>query len=148
MEVSHKLEIAIGRQQFELQIEMFRSLQHYNTRWIYISTQCISVIHNISWIHNNGVGLTVLCKIFPTFSLNGEIFHGILLVPHNIVMDSNNAMDWSLVHQSVWCFAITYRFWRTYPAHVWQILILWTRVSRPWIVISRAYTQSLLWKNI
>ena len=43
------------------------------------------------------MGLALFHKIFPTFILNvGEyirIFRGILLVPHNIVMDLNNVKN-------------------------------------------------------
>jgi hypothetical protein len=42
--------------------------------------------HNIIQIHD----LTLLYGIFFIFSLNVEIFHEILSVPRNIVMDLNN----------------------------------------------------------
>jgi hypothetical protein len=44
--------------------------------------------HNIIQIHD----LTLLYGIFFIFSLNVEIFHKILSVPRNIVMDLNNVM--------------------------------------------------------
>ena len=36
------------------------------------------------------MGLTIICEIFRTFSLNDGIFHIILSVTRNIVMDMNN----------------------------------------------------------
>ena len=47
-------------------------------------------IHNIVQIHF--AGLAVLCGIFLKFNLNMGIFHIILLIPENIVMDLNNVM--------------------------------------------------------
>ena len=38
------------------------------------------------------MGLAIFHKISTTFSLNVGIFHGILSVPHNIVVDMNNVM--------------------------------------------------------
>ena len=38
------------------------------------------------------MGLTILCRIFLTFSRNVGIFCKILSVPHKIVMDLNDVM--------------------------------------------------------
>ena len=43
------------------------------------------------------VGLTILCIIFLTFSLNDKIFHIIMSVPHNIVMNLNNVSGVRLI---------------------------------------------------
>ena len=62
--------------------------------------------HNIIQIHNSVlVGLTVFHKIFlyvPTFTLKGEeqqrIFRGILSIPHNVVMDLDDVMNWTFIN--------------------------------------------------
>ena len=44
------------------------------------------------------MGLTLFCKISSTFILNVEIFHGILSVPQNIVIDLNNIMATLIIY--------------------------------------------------
>ena len=39
------------------------------------------------------MGLKIFCKIFLTFALNKRIFHRIMSIPQNTVMDMNNIMD-------------------------------------------------------
>ena len=52
-------------------------------------------IHNIIEIHNNFFcGLTILCKIFLTLDLNDGIFHILLSVMQNTVIDLNDVMIW------------------------------------------------------
>jgi hypothetical protein len=51
------------------------------------------------------MGLTTFCKIFLTFGMNDGVFHKILSVPENIVMDLNNVMR--MVYHKEDCFMIT-----------------------------------------
>ena len=43
------------------------------------------------------MGLIILCGIFLTFLLNVKVFHIILSVPLNSVMDLNNVMHMTLI---------------------------------------------------
>ena len=53
------------------------------------------------------MGLTVISKIFLTFSLNGGIFHIILSVPQKTIMDLNDVLNLTLhllilIFQTLW----------------------------------------------
>ena len=51
--------------------------------------------HDIIHIHNkSSVGLTLFCEIFHYPFQMWIIFHKMLPVPHNIVMNLNNDMNW------------------------------------------------------
>ena len=55
---------------------------------VYIQGASITLFRSIT----SSMGLTVLCGIFFTFSMDDGIFHIILSVPCNTIMYPNNVM--------------------------------------------------------
>ena len=68
-------------------------MYHIKTSYKYYMAICLSCpCHNIIHIHNNVLCLDSIIWNILIFSLNVGIFHIILSVPHNIVVDLNNVM--------------------------------------------------------
>ena len=88
--------------------------------WRYRFPWTLCSLFNFIKIHNNVPrDWPIFCETFPTFSMNDTIFHIILLVHVNNVMDMNNVESWLQCtgpirgcHISFFPFSIFRELWR------------------------------------
>ena len=81
--------LSLRRMQIIPAISMIRDVQDI----------CVGYSSMLSWLTQHYsypkqcfVGMTIFCRIFVTFNMNGGVFHGIISVPQNIVMDLSDVM--------------------------------------------------------